>query len=61
MTPAARRCPAGVSDTGPYGRCVTRPCAASFLTISVTLEGASPSPEASCDGVIGESCHSVWW
>ena len=61
MMDAARCSPAGVSEIGPYGRCVTSPCAASFCTISVTLEGASPSSAASCDGVMRSSCHSVWW
>jgi hypothetical protein len=32
----------------------------SFFTISVTLDGASPSRAASCDDVIGCGCHSVW-
>jgi len=61
MMDAARSRPASVSETGPYGRCDTRPCAASFCTISVTVEGASESSPASCDGVIGSFCHSVWW
>ena len=30
-------------------------------TISVTLDGASPSSAASCDGVMRSFCHSVWW
>ena len=57
----ARRSPVSLSAIGPYGRWVTRPCAASFCTISVTLDGASPSSVASCDGVMRSVCHSVWW
>ena len=60
MMAAARCSPAVVSEIGPYGRWVTSPAAASLRTISVTLEGASPSSEASCDGVIRSVCHSVW-
>ena len=47
MIAAARSLPASVSDTGPYGRWDTRSAAASFCTISVTVEGASPSVAAS--------------
>ena len=50
-----------LSAIGPYGRWVTSPCAASFCTISVTLDGARPSSAASCDGVMRSFCHSVWW
>ena len=49
-----------VSRTAPYGACSTCPAATSFFTISVTVLGASPSRAASCDGVIGSGCHSVW-
>ena len=51
--------PSPVSRMALYGRWSTRPAAASFLTISVTLEGASPSRTASWLGVMGSACHSV--